>query len=173
MCSFNYCPNCKSEDFEFPNHHRFECFDCGMVFYQNVAAAVAVILERDNKILFTVRNKNPKKGMLALPGGFTDPDETAEESCSREIKEEINLDISTAELNYFQSQPNDYEFMNFPYKTEDLIYTAKLPETLKIELQKEEIRAIKWIDKSEINPDAIAFKSIRNAIKAYLETYPN
>lgn len=170
MDTFKYCPHCQSKNFEFPNHRRFECFDCGFVFYENVAAAVALILEKDGKILFTVRNKAPKKGLLGLPGGFVDPDETAEEACSRELKEEINLDIAPADFSYFESQPNDYEFGGFPYKTEDLIFTATFPKKADFKLQKEEIHDIQWIKKSELDLDKIAFKSLRKGISDYTQS---
>lgn len=44
--------------------------------------------------LLTVRRKNePFKGMLALPGGFIDPDEEPAYAAGRELYEETGLDI--------------------------------------------------------------------------------
>lgn len=169
MSLFNYCPHCQSEDFTFEHHRRFECHNCGTVFYQNVAAAVAVIIEQEGKILFTVRQLDPKKGYLDLPGGFTDPDETAEETCARELKEELNLTIASEKFTYFRSQPNTYPYKGFSYKTEDLIFTAKLPKEADIQLEKTEIQAIKWINKTDICLDEIGFASLRKAVKAYLD----
>ncbi|MCO5249222.1 MAG: NUDIX domain-containing protein [Chitinophagales bacterium] len=168
MSFFKYCPQCGSQNNEFIHQRRFECFDCGMVYFHNVATAVAVIIEREKKILFTIRSKEPGKNMLDLPGGFTDPDETAEETCSRELKEELNIHISPSNFKFFKSHPNDYTFKNIPYKTEDMIYTAILPEDAKFQLEKEEIKDIKWISKTEIPLDKIAFKSIRKTITEYL-----
>lgn len=165
---FKYCPNCTSKKIEFPHHHRFYCHDCKMVFYQNVASAVAVILEQDEKILFTVRGQDPQKGKLALPGGFVDPDKKVEEACAREVKEETNISIPSHKFSYFDSQPNDYQFKDFPYKTSDLIFTAELPEEFDLIREEEEIQALKWIDKKAINLNKIAFKSIRKAIEKYL-----
>lgn len=169
MSFFKYCPNCASENFSFENNRRFECFDCGMVYFHNVAAAVAVIIEKNEKILFTVRNREPQIGMLDLPGGFTDPDESAEETCARELKEELDLDIVPNDFKYFMSQPNDYQYKKIPYKTEDMIFTTVLPDNVKFELEKSEILAVKWIEKSEIRFEEIAFESLRNAVKAYLK----
>lgn len=169
MSFFKFCPNCSSQNIEFENHRRFECFDCGMVYFQNVAAAVAVIIEKDEKILFTVRNREPKLGMLDLPGGFTDPDETSEETCARELKEELNLDISPTHFKYFKSQPNDYLYKGIPYKTEDLVFVAKFPEDAELKLEKSEIESIKWVKKSEINLEEIGFDSLRKAVKEYVE----
>lgn len=169
MSYFKFCPNCASQNIEFENHRRFECFDCGMVYFQNVAAAVAVILERNNEILFTVRNREPKLGMLDLPGGFTDPDETSEETCQRELKEELNLEIPLENFTYFKSQPNNYLYKGIPYKTEDLIFIAKFPENAELKLEESEIREIKWIKKSEIRLEEIGFDSLRKAVEEYIE----
>lgn len=169
MSFFNYCPNCASKNFEFIDNRKFECFDCGMVYFHNVATAVAVIIEKDGKILFTVRNREPKKGMLDLPGGFTEPDETTEDTCKRELKEELNLEILAEDFKFFMSHPNDYEYKKIPYKTEDLIFITRLPADAKFELEKAEIQAIKWIERSEINLDEIAFDSLRNAIIKYIK----
>lgn len=169
MSIFKFCPNCSSVNIEFVNVRRFECFDCGMVYFHNVAAAVAVIIEQNGKILFTVRNREPRMGMLDLPGGFTDPNESAEETCQRELKEELNIDIPTQDFQYFKSVPNDYNYRGIPYKTEDLIFTAAFPENSLIELEKDEIQSIQWIKKSEINLEEIGFESLRKAIKEYIK----
>lgn len=168
MVIFKFCPHCCSEHIEFLNNRRFECFDCGMIYFHNVAAAVAVIIENNGKILFTIRNREPKLGSLDLPGGFTDPDETAEQTCQRELKEELDLDFSLDEFVYFTSQPNDYTYRGIPYKTEDLIFTAKLPPNSNITLEKEEIQSIQWIEKSKINLEEIGFDSLRKALEKYL-----
>ena len=168
MSYFKFCPNCASQNIEFENHRRFECFDCGMVYFQNVAAAVAVILERKDAILFTVRNREPKLGMLDLPGGFTDPDETSEETCQRELKEELNLEIPLENFTYFKSQPNNYLYKGIPYKTEDLVYIAQFPDNAELKLEKSEIQEVKWIRKSNINLDEIGFDSLRKAVEEYL-----
>lgn len=168
MTIFKYCPHCCSEHIEFIHNRRFECFDCGMIYFHNVAAAVAVIIEHENKILFTVRNREPKLGSLDLPGGFTDPDETAEQTCQRELKEELNLLFKLSDFTYFSSQPNDYTYRGIPYKTEDLIFTTQFPKNQEIELEDDEIQSIEWIQKSEIDLDEIGFDSLRKAMKSYL-----
>lgn len=168
MNQFKFCPHCGSQNFRIFNEHRLECKDCGFVYYHNIAAAVAVIIEKNNQILFTQRNVNPKKGMLDLPGGFVDPHETAEETCRRELKEELDLNFTQDCFTYLTSFPNQYKFKGNLYFTEDMIFTAKLPEHAEILLEKEEIKAIRWISKEEINLDEIGFESLRNGIKKYL-----
>lgn len=165
--TFNFCPNCKSSSISFDNR-KMECFDCEMVYYHNVASATAVILRKDQEILFTIRNREPKKGMLDLPGGFVDPNESAEVGCQRELKEELNLDIPLENFNYLLSQPNDYQYKTIDYKTCDLIFEAIFPTDAELELELDEISAVKWINIKDINLEEIGFESLRNAIKWYI-----
>ena len=78
--------------------HYFEkywkCDKCSFILYHNAASASAVIIsDNENNILFEIRAKDPKKGMLGCPGGFTDSDETIEENVIRECKEEIGVEL--------------------------------------------------------------------------------
>nr|WP_314545625.1 NUDIX domain-containing protein [uncultured Empedobacter sp.] len=169
--SFKFCPNCghSIDHFDF---RKMTCNNCDLVYYQNVAAAVAVILKKDDKILFTVRNKEPKKGMLDLAGGFTDPDESAERTCQREIEEELGIKIPLKNFKYFLSQPNTYEYKEVPYKTCDLAFIADFPDE-EIVLEKDEIAAIKWIAINEINLDDIGFYSLRKVVEIYINSLNN
>jgi len=165
--TFNFCPNCKSESVLF-DYRKFECQDCEMVYYQNVAAATAVILRKNDEILFTVRNREPQKGKLDLPGGFVDSDESAEIGCQRELLEELNLNIPLENFRYLLSQPNNYEYKTIPYKTCDLVFEAIYPKEAVLKLELDEIASVKWIKLNEINLDDIGFVSLRKAVEWYL-----
>ena len=113
--NFDYCPACRTRQNK--SDSPFICDTCGFTFYQNVACATAAIIENNNKILLIRRNRKPKKGMLDLPGGFVDPNESAEIGLLRELKEELSLEVSEEELSYFGSFPNKYEYKNTIYNT--------------------------------------------------------
>ena len=121
--NFRFCPKCSAKDFAQESEKLFICNKCQFNFYLNTAAAVAAII-KDNSggILMTIRKFNPMAGKLDLPGGFVDGNETAEEALSREIKEELNLNVES--LSYFTSVPNIYHFKEVTYNTLDLIYTC-------------------------------------------------
>jgi ADP-ribose pyrophosphatase YjhB (NUDIX family) len=164
---FKYCPNCKSQDFTFDNVVKFHCNVCNFTYYHNIAAAVAIIFTCNDKILFTVRNENPDKGKLDLPGGFVDPNENAETAACREIKEELGLTISPKNLKYITTSPNNYLYKNVPYRTVDVFYEYHLLEEISNITAKSEISNLVWIERTKIEINKIGFISIRNVIQEY------
>ena len=56
--------------------------------------ATAIITYPENKILLIKRSTAPFVGYWALPGGRSEPGETAEQTVIREVKEETGLDIA-------------------------------------------------------------------------------
>ena len=56
---------------------------------------VAAIIKKNNKYLIAQRNRNKHMGLKwEFPGGKVDKNETFEEALSREIKEELNIEIN-------------------------------------------------------------------------------
>ena len=164
MSFFKFCPSCASTHFTFPDNRRFLCEDCGFTYYHNIAAAVALVFTFEDKILFTVRNVDPDKGKWDLPGGFIDPNETAEAAACREIKEELGLDLQPSDLKYITTAPNNYLYKNVPYRTMDIFYECALPsDGIKVAAE-DEIQDLIWVKRSEIDLDKIGFVSIRNVI---------
>ena len=83
--NFNLCPMCGSKKIECKDNRKWECPDCNFDLYCNVATAVGVIIkDKYNNVLFEVRGKEPRKGYYAVPGGFVDFDECAEDAAIRE-----------------------------------------------------------------------------------------
>jgi 8-oxo-dGTP diphosphatase len=56
--------------------------------------ATAIIAYPENRILLIKRSTAPFAGYWALPGGRSEPEETAEQTIVREVKEETGLDIA-------------------------------------------------------------------------------
>ena len=119
-----FCPRCGGVHFEPYGEKANKCRDCGFVFFFNAAAAVAVILRNEGKVLLTKRAFDPGKGTLDLPGGFVDPLESAEHAVDREIEEELNLKIT--EKKYCGSFPNTYVYGGVLYYTCDLVFECSV-----------------------------------------------
>jgi NADH pyrophosphatase NudC (nudix superfamily) len=113
--------------------------------------------------LFTVRAKQPGLGLLDLPGGFVDHNETLEHALSREIKEELGFDIDN--WTYLQSGANTYLYNNITYFTCDAVFVTELTSLPTLSLQEEEIINVRWISLDEIPYQDMAFSSLRKILE--------
>ncbi len=176
---FNMCPECGSKNIEWRNEKKWLCPDCGFDLYCNVAAAVGIVLYDDEyNILFEVRAKEPRKGFLCLPGGFVDPDESAEDAVVRECHEELDAEVYGSK--FLCSFPNTYEYKKFVYKTCDIFFKTKLPAKYKnmeafvktlhreeSEVVRFEIRKVQNVD--DVNALPLAFESAHKTLLKFLE----
>lgn len=171
--AFNVCPMCQSKSIQYKDNLKWICPECNFVLYNNVAAAVGlIIVDTDGTIVFERRAKEPQKGMLAIPGGFIDADESAEHAAFRECLEETG--VSPDSVQYVASYPNTYPYKNITYKTCDFFFTADFSKTnIKTKIidsmkgQKSEVlnlESIKITDTDQIKKLDIAFESTRNAL---------
>ena len=145
---FNMCPMCGSKKIENHGKRKWICPNCGFDLYNNVAAAVGIIIyDNENNVLFEVRAKQPRKGYACLPGGFVDFDETAEEAMLRECREELGIELNLNDVKFLCTNPNVYEYKNIEYRTCDIFFVAKLPE--KYQNMEEFIKTLK-AEESEV-----------------------
>ena len=168
---FTFCPSCGSKSIQTElGGRKWFCPDCGYTLYNNVAAAVGIILENEKgELLFERRAKEPRKGFLAFPGGFSEPDETGEEAVQRECREETG--IVPEDIQYLCSFPNTYEYKGIRYKTCDLFFTARLPKDFVLRPQQGEVSAFEWVkieSKKDIENCPLAFVSARNTLATWL-----
>ncbi|WP_238554970.1 NUDIX hydrolase [Chryseobacterium sp. P1-3] len=108
-----------------------------------------------------------KKGKLDLAGGFVDPKESAEETCKRELFEELQLDIDISNLKYLTSLPNVYQYKEIDYNTIDLFYEYNVSEKFEVNLETSEISDAVWIPLQELNLEDIAFDSQKKFFEGY------
>jgi ADP-ribose pyrophosphatase YjhB (NUDIX family) len=161
---FNQCPNCGSIDIVFEDNKKFGCRECAFTYFHNVAAAVGVILEYDRKIVLIKRAKEPSKGKLDLPGGFVDPNESAEEAAIREVKEELKIEIG--EPKYLGSFPNVYKYKGVLYHTCDLFFYCTI-DTFPKDFDAEEIMELILTNPLEVPEDEIAFESVKKCLSLF------
>ena len=168
---FRYCPACASEKISFEQNKVFRCPDCDFTYYHNIAAATACMVRTNAGLLFLIRNREPGKGKLDLPGGFIDPGEGAMDGLRREFMEELGLDIKAEELKLFASFPNIYPYKNISYNTCDLFFYLDAPYLTEkdLQLEKTEISGVQFIKINELDLERIAFESVKKAVRVYLK----
>ncbi|WP_332031912.1 NUDIX hydrolase [Kaistella sp.] len=167
MDYLKFCPKCGNESLNWDGEKKWNCKVCDFILFHNVAGAVAVVIKCGDEILLTRRNQEPKKGKLDLAGGFVDPKESAEETCARELFEEMKMRIDISKLKYLASLPNIYEYKNIIYNTLDLFYEYESDEKFEVNLEISEISETVWLKIQDINPDDIAFDSQRIFLEKY------
>ncbi|GJQ60377.1 MAG: NUDIX domain-containing protein [Candidatus Scalindua sp. AMX11] len=160
-----YCLQCGTNKFKSVRANQFFCESCGFTYFQNIASSVAAIIECRNQILTCVREYDPCKGMMGLPGGFVDREESAELALKREIFEEVRIAVS--EMHYVGSFPNVYQYKGVEYHTLDLFFSLRLKEKPQITIG-DEIAAIEWIPREEITYEQFAFESMKKGLRRYL-----
>ncbi len=163
---FKFCPQCKSEQIKTTNIPLIECPDCQFTYFHNCASAVAGIIYCHGDILFNIRAKEPAMGCYDLPGGFVDYDESLEHALTREVKEELDIEIN--QWKYFCSQANTYQYKDVTYKTTDAIFIAQLSEKPTVSLELEEVSDIAWVALEDIDLNKIGFTSLQEAVRLFL-----
>jgi ADP-ribose pyrophosphatase YjhB (NUDIX family)/ribosomal protein S27AE len=181
---FKFCPKCGSPRFVEHNSKSKHCEACGFTYYFNPSAATVALIERElppsphDEIVSSSnrpvewcvvrRAKNPAKGTLDLPGGFSDMFETSEEGVCREVKEETGLDVDHVEFLF--SLPNQYEYSGFLVHTIDFFYRCHVSPT-------EEARAaddageLMWLRPEDIHPEDFGLLSVRRGVEKLLAAY--
>jgi 8-oxo-dGTP diphosphatase len=88
-----YCPRCGTlmERRIIDDRDREVCPACGFIFYRNPVPAVGVVVTQEDKVVLVRRRYEPRAGCWALPAGFMELGESAEDAAIRECHEETGL----------------------------------------------------------------------------------
>lgn len=118
----------------------------------------ALIFDPAGRLLVTRRAIDPDKGKLDLPGGFIDPGESAEEAITRELAEELGLEVK--KLRYLASAANRYPFSGLTVFTTDLAFLVEtdIPADMKAA---DDISGFEWVIPGKVSPGEVPAPSIR------------
>ncbi len=165
--TFRYCPQCGSALF---GHHDLRsnmCRQCGFLFYANCASAVAaVITDSEKRILLCTRAEEPQKGMLDLPGGFVEFDETAEEAVRRELHEELGIEVH--DVCYLFSRPNRYTYSGYTVHTLDLFFRVTVDDLGDI-CCADDVKEARFFSANDIDFSMIGFDSMKTALRKVID----
>lgn len=93
-----FCPRCgDSATVEHPRVLR--CVSCGYhAYYNPKPVAAAIPRDASGRIVLLRRGFAPGVGLWTFPGGFVDLGESVEEAARREVREEIEIDVTLGGL---------------------------------------------------------------------------
>jgi len=100
MHDINFCVRCghSLETREAFGKVRPVCPQCGRVHFMDPKVAVALVVERDRKLLLVRRTNDPERGKWSMPAGFVDRGEDPAEAAAREGLEETGLTVRITQL---------------------------------------------------------------------------
>ena len=158
MNLFLHCPRCGARRAE-TGTNPLRCTHCHWTYYFNPTCAVGVFLfDESDRVLWIRRAKEPRQGTLAIPGGFIDHGEPAEIALSREVREEIGIELGP--VRFLGSHPNLYHYAGVTYPVVDFLFTGRVGTTSDVQ-PLDGVAAIEWKGLNDISDDDIAFPSIR------------
>ncbi len=166
MDEYKFCPRCGHplEQRKVGDRTRPVCPQCGFVFYINPTPAAGTLVEDNGHVLLIRRAVDPRAGYWALPAGYMEADESAEEAAIRETREETGLEVALDAL------LNVYSFEDATHQRGVLIlYRAHVVGG---KLQPgDDAKDARWFAPHELPPeDEIAFSTHRHALREWLRT---
>jgi NAD+ diphosphatase len=163
---FAYCPRCGSNHIDAHEVNAIKCKSCHFVYFFNASGAViGIIVNAQGELLVTKRAFEPFKGKLDLPGGFIMPGESAEEALKREVREELNIEITS--MKYCFTLPNKYPWSGMYVYTIDLVFEATVENFNPISAF-DDVESFCFMKPSNIEPGAFGIESVRIAVTHYL-----
>jgi len=97
-----FCGRCGTEMTEEKDEVLRRCPHCDFFTYPRISPAVIMSVVKDDRILLGRAPRFPS-GMYSVLAGFVEPGETLEQAVAREVREEVNIEIT--DIRYFASQP--------------------------------------------------------------------
>ncbi len=170
---FKFCSNCGQDDWITKSDREFVCEACGFRhFISVIPAAVALIFDAQDRVLIIRRAHEPGFGLLGLPGGVIEPEESGEMAAARETREEVGIDLPASAFNYFMAFNNRYPFQGYAWPTLDLVFVARVPDFSNVVMQAEEVSEFMICALDEVPLDEFAFDANAEAVRRWRAQVP-
>lgn len=163
---FKYCPACGSHEFHKSSIKSKRCAHCGFEFFLNPSAACVAFIRNDRgELLVAVRDREPAKGTLDLPGGFADYDESSEDNIRREVLEETGLQVGR--VRFLFSLPNLYLYSGMNIPTLDMFYECTVDDVSTLHAA-DDVAQLRWVAFKDIRPEEFGLLSVRRGVEIFI-----
>jgi len=134
--------------------------------YKNPIPTVDMIIDKNSKVLFIKRVKEPFEGKMVFPGGFIKIGETAEDAAIREVMEETSLEVDLDHILGVYSDPNRDPRGHIM----STVFIGKISTNSqnKEPIAGDGASSIKWVDIEDMDQEDFGFDH-KNILKDYLE----
>ncbi len=168
---FLHCYHCGHAPLEVVSARQCRCPQCGRSqFVTPTPAAVAVVLDAQDRLLLMRRAHEPALGKLGLPGGVIEPMEPAEAACARELREETGLDLPATAFRYLGTWCNEYLFQGYVWPTLDIVFVARTADFTAAHAADGEASEIVALPLKQIDLETLAFPTHAAAIRQVMAT---
>jgi len=161
--SFRFCPTCGQvldyKIIKLGEPKRHVCGACNKIHFQNPKLAAGVLFVHEDKLVLGKRDIEPGRGLWSYPGGFVEQGETVNDAALREAKEEAKADVKLEGLLGVYSYPGSIIAVVM-YRGRSV---GPKPQA------GDEVQEIGLFSPQEIPWEELAFQSVRDSLKDYLE----
>lgn len=166
MTTTRFCVRCAAQmEARVPpgdDRPRHVCPQCGHIRYVNPKMVVGCVAEWEGRILLCKRAIEPQYGKWTVPAGYLEVGETVAEGARREAREEAVANVAIIA---------PYVLLNLTFVGQVyLMFRARLVDG-KFEAGHESLDA-RLFDESEIPWDDLAFTSVKETLRLYLQDRP-
>ncbi len=153
-----FCGKCGSKNIHDEKERMMRCPSCGQMHFPKICPAVIVAVRNGDRLMMSRYAGREYKGR-ALLAGFCEIGETAEETVSREVMEEVGIRVKN--IQYFGSQPWGFD------RNLLLGFVCDLDGDDTVTIDTEELAVAKWVPRNEIEPE----KNLRSLTATMIEAF--
>jgi NAD+ diphosphatase len=155
-----FCGSCGTRNGDAPVELARLCPSCGRLEYPRISPAIIVLIFREDGKILLAHNKKFAGKVYSLIAGFIEAGENLEAAVSREVREEVGLEVR--DTTYVASQP-------WPFPNSLMIGFKTCYAGGRVTPDGEEIEDARWFGREEL-PDLPGFGSVsRYLINLWIE----
>ena len=152
-----FCGRCAKPTVKLRTELGRQCPACGLIAFPRISPATITLIERGDQVLLA-HGAHHATGMYALIAGFVEAGETLEECVSREVREEIGIEVD--QIRYFASQ-------SWPFPHSIMLGFNARYKSGEITVNPEEITDARWFSVDDLPMIPMRMSIARRLIDDY------